>query len=130
MDFLIHHLLERSAERWPAKEALVDGDQRLSYRDVARFTHGIAIGLRRAGLVRGDRIGICLEPSSAQVLSIFAISESGGISVPINARLFPERRAHRQRLRHEGLDHYTCQALHLGRGSPAASRTRLRDLDG
>jgi acyl-CoA ligase (AMP-forming) (exosortase A-associated) len=94
MDFLIHHLLERSAERWPAKEALVDGDQRLSYRDVARFTHGIAIGLRRAGLVRGDRIGICLEPSSAQVLSIFAISESGGISVPINARLFPEQVGH------------------------------------
>jgi len=94
MDFLIHHLLQRSAERSPDKEALVDGDQRLSYRDVARFTHGIAIGLRRAGLVRGDRIAICLEPSAAQVLSIFGISESGGVCVPINARLFPEQVGH------------------------------------
>jgi acyl-CoA ligase (AMP-forming) (exosortase A-associated) len=94
MDFLIHHLLQRSAERSPDKEALVDGDQRLSYRDVARFTHAIAIGLRRAGLIRGDRIGICLEPSAAQVLSIFAISESGGVCVPINARLFPEQIGH------------------------------------
>jgi acyl-CoA ligase (AMP-forming) (exosortase A-associated) len=94
MDFLIHHLLERSAQRSPAKEALVDGDQRLSYRDVRRFTHGIATGLRGAGLVRGDRIGICLDPSAAQVLSIFGISESGGIFVPINARLFPEQVGH------------------------------------
>jgi acyl-CoA synthetase (AMP-forming)/AMP-acid ligase II len=94
MDFLIYHLLERSAERSPDKEALVDGDQRLSYRDVARFTHGIATGLRGAGLIRGDRIGICLEPSVAQVLSIFGISESGGVSVPINARLFPEQVGH------------------------------------
>ena len=94
MDFLIHHLLQRSAERSPDKEALVDGDQRLSYRDVARFTHAIAIGLRRAGLIRGDRIGICLEPSAAQVLSIFGISESGGVCVPINARLFPEQVGH------------------------------------
>jgi len=94
MDFLIHHLLERSAERSPAKEALVDGDQRFSYRDVRRFTHGIATGLRGAGVVRGDRIGICLEPSAAQVLSIFGISESGGVCVPINARLFPEQVGH------------------------------------
>jgi acyl-CoA ligase (AMP-forming) (exosortase A-associated) len=94
MDFLIHHLLERSAERSPDKEALVDGDQRQSYRDVRRFTHGIAIGLRRAGLIRGDRIGICLEPCAAQVLSIFGISESGGVCVPINARLFPEQIGH------------------------------------
>lgn len=94
MDFLIHHLLHRSAERSPEKEALVDGDQRLSYGDVARLTHGIAIGLRRAGLIRGDRIGIWLEPSAAQVLSIFAISESGGVCVPINVRLFPEQVAH------------------------------------
>lgn len=94
MGFLIHHLLHRSAERSPDKKALVDGDQRLSYRDVARYTHGIAIGLRRAGLVRGDRIGVCLEPSAAQVLSIFAISESGGVCVPINARLFPEQVGH------------------------------------
>ena len=94
MDFLIHHLLHRSAERSPDKEALVDGEQRFSYGDVARRTHGIAVGLRRAGLIRGDRIGIWLEPSAAQVLSIFAVSESGGVCVPINGRLFPEQVAH------------------------------------
>jgi acyl-CoA ligase (AMP-forming) (exosortase A-associated) len=94
MDFLIHHMLRTSFERSPDKEALVHGDQRLSYRDVARRTGGLAKGLRRAGLVRGDRIGIYLEPSVAQVVSIFGISEAGGVYVPINSTLFPEQVAH------------------------------------
>jgi acyl-CoA ligase (AMP-forming) (exosortase A-associated) len=94
MDFLIHHMLRTSFERSPDKEALVHGDQRLSYRDVARRTGGLAKGLRSAGLARGDRIGIYLEPSVAQVISIFGISEAGGVYVPINATLFPEQVGH------------------------------------
>jgi acyl-CoA ligase (AMP-forming) (exosortase A-associated) len=94
MDFLIHHMLRTSFERSPDKEALVHVDQRLSYRDVARRTGGLAKGLRRAGLARGDRMGIYLEPSVAQVVSIFGISEAGGVYVPINATLFPEQVGH------------------------------------
>lgn len=94
MDFLIHHMLRTSAHHLADKEALVHGDQRLSYREVARRCSGLAKGLRRAGLVRGDRIGIYLEPSVAQVVSIFGTSEAGGVFVPINATLFPEQVAH------------------------------------
>jgi acyl-CoA ligase (AMP-forming) (exosortase A-associated) len=94
MDFLIHHMLRTSAGRSPDKEALVHNDQRLSYHDVELRTSGLAVGLRRAGLVRGDRIGIYLEPSVAQVISIFGISEAGGVFVPINATLFPEQVGH------------------------------------
>jgi acyl-CoA ligase (AMP-forming) (exosortase A-associated) len=94
MDFLIHHMLRASALRSPDKEALVHGDQRLSYRGVAQRATGLAIGLRRAGLVRGDRIGIYLDPSVAQVVSIFGTSEAGGVFVPVNATLFPEQVGH------------------------------------
>ena len=94
MDFLIHHMLRTSVERSEDKEALVHGEQRLSYREVARRTGGLAKGLRRAGLIRGDRVGIYLEPSVAQVVSIFGISEAGGVYVPINATLFPEQVGH------------------------------------
>ena len=94
MDFLIHHMLRSSAARAPEKEALVYGDQRLTYADVARRTSGLADGLRRAGLSRGDRVGIYLEPSVPQVLSIFGVSEAGGVFVPINSALFPEQVAY------------------------------------
>jgi acyl-CoA ligase (AMP-forming) (exosortase A-associated) len=94
MDFLIHHMLRSSAQRLPNKEAMVHGKERLSYSEVARRTAGLAHGLREAGLQRGDRIGIYLEASVPQVVSIFGISEAGGVYVPINAQLFAEQVAH------------------------------------
>lgn len=94
MDFLIHHMLRSSAERWPDKEALVHGNQRLNYRAVNDQTSSLASGLLGLGASRGDRIGIYLEPSVAQVLSIFAVSKAGAVVVPINAQLFAEQVAH------------------------------------
>jgi acyl-CoA ligase (AMP-forming) (exosortase A-associated) len=94
MDFLIWHLLRESARQFPDKEALVHGDDRLTYREVAGRVERLAGGLQEAGLRRGDRIGIYLEPSIEQVLSIFAISQAGGVYVPINMQLFPEQVAH------------------------------------
>jgi acyl-CoA ligase (AMP-forming) (exosortase A-associated) len=94
MDFLIHHMLRTSAERSPEKEALVCGRDRLSYGEVAEKVCGLGTGLRRGGLVRGDRAGIYLEPSVPQVLSIFGVSKAGCVFVPINAMLFPEQVAH------------------------------------
>jgi acyl-CoA ligase (AMP-forming) (exosortase A-associated) len=87
-------MLRTSVERSADKEALVHGEQRLSYREVARRTGGLAKGLRQAGLVRGDRVGIYLEPSVDQVVSIFGISLAGGVYVPINTTLFSEQVGH------------------------------------
>src|SRR4051812_46178750 len=94
MENLIHHMLQMSARRFPAKEALVHGEDRLVYSEVAGRVERLAAGLRAAGLHRGDRIGIYLEPSVAQVISIFAISHAGGVFVPINGQLFPEQVSH------------------------------------
>lgn len=94
MDFLIHHMLRASTGRYPDKEALVDGDQRLTYTGVSARVAGFAAGLRNAGLQRGDRVGIYLDPSVAQVISIFGVSQAGGVFVPANDVLFPDQVAH------------------------------------
>jgi acyl-CoA ligase (AMP-forming) (exosortase A-associated) len=94
MDFLIWHLLRDSVRRTPEKEALVHGDQRLSYREVARRSGGLATALRAAGVKRGDRVGIYVEASIPQVISIFGISQAEGVYVPINALLHPEQVTH------------------------------------
>jgi acyl-CoA ligase (AMP-forming) (exosortase A-associated) len=94
MNFLIWHLLRESAHKTPDKEALIDGDQRLSYREVARQTAGLATGLRNAGMKRGERLGIYLDTSVAEVISIFGISQAEGVYVPINVLLHPEQVSH------------------------------------
>lgn len=94
MDFLLHHMLRTSALRTPEKEALVHGTIRLTYGEVARKVTALAKGLRSAGLKRGERVGIYLDPSVPQVLSIFAAAQAGGVFVTINSSLFPEQLAH------------------------------------
>lgn len=94
MDFLIHHMLWTTAARSPEKEALVYKEARLTYGEVAQKTTSVALGLRNCGLKKSDRIGIYLDVSIAQVLSIFAISQAGGVFVPINTLLFPQQVVH------------------------------------
>lgn len=94
MDFLVHHMLQSSVSRYPDKEALVHGSVRLTYREVSARVRGLATGLRDAGLQRGDRVGIYLDASIAQVVSILGVSQAGGVFVPANAALMPEQVAH------------------------------------
>jgi acyl-CoA ligase (AMP-forming) (exosortase A-associated) len=94
MDFLVHHLLQTSARRFPGKEALVHGQQRLTYEEAATQAAALAQGLRCAGLRRGDRVGIYLDPSVPQALSVFAVSQAGGVCVPISGLLFPAQVVH------------------------------------
>jgi acyl-CoA ligase (AMP-forming) (exosortase A-associated) len=94
MDYLLHHMLIKSAQRFPQKEALVHGDTRLTYQELVNSVDALAAGLQSAGIRRGDRIGIYLEASAAQVISIFAASRAGAVFVPINAELFPEQVGH------------------------------------
>jgi acyl-CoA ligase (AMP-forming) (exosortase A-associated) len=94
MDFLIHHMLRNSAARHPEKEAVVHGSRRLKYCEVAETCASIACGIRSTGMQRGDRVGIYLDPSAEQVLSMFSISQAGGVYVPINTVLVPDQVAH------------------------------------
>ena len=94
MDFLIHHMLRTTAARFSSEEALVHGDQRLTYAEISGLVAGLAQSLRDAGLRRGERVGIYLEAGIPQVLSIFGVSQAGCVFVPINAFLFPEQVAH------------------------------------
>jgi acyl-CoA ligase (AMP-forming) (exosortase A-associated) len=94
MDFLIWHLLRDSVRRSPNKEALVHGDQRLSYQEVGQRTAGLAAGLRAAGMRRGERVGIYLDASVPQVISIFGVSRGEGVYVPINALLHVDQVMH------------------------------------
>src|SRR5262249_6276565 len=94
MDCLIHHMLRTTANRFPAEEAVVHGDQRLTYAETSGLVAGLAQNLRDAGVRRGERVGIYLEAGIPQVFSIFGVSQAGCVFVPINAFLFPEQVAH------------------------------------
>jgi acyl-CoA ligase (AMP-forming) (exosortase A-associated) len=94
VNFLVHHLLRTSAECYPQHEALVHGEDRVSYAELWRRVRSLGQGLQNAGTARGDRVGVLLDPSIALATSLLGVSSSGGVLVPIHHGLFPEQVEH------------------------------------
>ena len=82
--------LERSAEVYPDKVAIVHGDRRTSYRDFAAETTRLAHALRASGIDPGDRVAYLCPNIPELLIAHFAIPLAGAVLVAINTRLAPE----------------------------------------
>jgi acyl-CoA ligase (AMP-forming) (exosortase A-associated) len=89
--YLLQHLVNRAAERDPARPALVYGGQALSYAElddaVARFANGVVA----IGTGRGERVGIWLEKRFETVVAAFGTAAAGCVFVPLNPLLRPSQ---------------------------------------
>ena len=84
---LVHHLLENSAEAYPAKICLVHKSRSFSFCDLNEKTNQLAHLLMKHGIHKGDRVGIHLEKSIEEVMATFAITKAGGVFVNLNQAL-------------------------------------------
>ena len=71
----------------PRKIAVVDGERRYSYGQLAERSWRLANALRSAGLRKGDRVATLLFNSSPMLEAHFGVPAAGGILVAINNRL-------------------------------------------
>jgi acyl-CoA synthetase (AMP-forming)/AMP-acid ligase II len=79
--------LRRAAYIYPGKTAVVDGERRYSYGELAERSWRLANALRSAGLRKGDRVATLLFNSAPMLEAHFGVPASGGILVAINNRL-------------------------------------------
>jgi long-chain acyl-CoA synthetase len=70
----------------PDREAIVFGQERLTYRTFAQLVDGWTHQLGRLGVARGDRVAMLLGNSLAFPAVFFAAQKLGAIAVPINVR--------------------------------------------
>src|SRR5262249_21907870 len=68
----VWEMVESAAARHPDGEALVCGEKRMTWREVAVRAAAIAAGLQAKGLAPGDRLAILLGNRIEFVLSMFA----------------------------------------------------------
>lgn len=94
MAFLLQHLLEESAVRFPDKEAVRFNGETLTYRQLDMVTNQVARALSEAGVRRGDRVGIYVHKSPASVISVFGIMKAGGVYVPLDPNAPAKRLAY------------------------------------
>jgi fatty-acyl-CoA synthase len=83
-------LLERSAELYRDREALVSGSARLTYRELTIEVRRTANALIGLGVLPRDRVGIWLPNFVEWPVANLAIASIGAITVPINTRLRTE----------------------------------------
>ena len=79
--------LDRAAYIYPDKTAVVHGERRYSYRQLAERSWRLANALRAAGLDKGDRVATLLVNSPAMLEAHFGVPAAGGILVAVNHRL-------------------------------------------
>ena len=81
--------LARSSTAFRTKLAVVDGDRRWSFEDLATSVQQFAEHLTACGLQPGDRVAM-IAPNSAELLiAHFAVPTAGGVLVTLNTRMAP-----------------------------------------
>ena len=76
----------RAAARFGDRLAIVDGDQRLTYRALAEEARTFAAAVVVAGVQPGDRVAIWAPNSSAWVVALLGLLHAGAVLVPVNTR--------------------------------------------
>ena len=82
---LLHHFLDDTAARLPAKIALVCDQQRYTYAEVAIRVARLARLLRTRGVKRGDRVALYLDNGIELISAVYAALRIGAVFMPVNA---------------------------------------------
>lgn len=77
-------LIEAQVQRTPNADAVVLGDERLTYAQLNRRANRIAALLRDRGVAPGTLVGILMEKSPDLVATVLAVMKAGGAYVPLD----------------------------------------------
>ncbi|EZP74094.1 putative fatty-acid--CoA ligase [Sphingomonas paucimobilis] len=90
----IAHMFAQALARAPDAIALVDGEERWSYRKLAARVTGCAARLTALGLRSGDRMAILMDNRADYMTLLLAMARLGIIGVPMNIRQRPPETAY------------------------------------
>lgn len=88
-DFSMDTLLKGCASRLAAREAAVDGDQRLTFAELDARVERLSHWLLAQHISAGDRVSILLTDGAPYLTILLACGRIGAIAVLINWRLAP-----------------------------------------
>ncbi|MGW3565048.1 FadD3 family acyl-CoA ligase [Streptomyces sp. NPDC000941] len=89
----IPELVLGAATRFGDAEAVVDGELRLTFTDLADRVRRTAGAFASAGVGPGDRVAIWAPNSAEWIVAAFGLLTAGGVVVPVNTR-FRDEEAH------------------------------------
>lgn len=82
----IWQMVTEAAAKHPDADALICGDERLSWRETVRRSSAIAAGLHGLGLRSGDRLALLLDNRIEFVLALYGAAQLGLVTVLLSTR--------------------------------------------
>jgi acyl-CoA synthetase (AMP-forming)/AMP-acid ligase II len=79
-------LLATTVARHGDRPAVVDGDRRLSYAELAARARDFAGALVASGIEAGDRVALWAPNSSNWIVAVLGLFQAGAVLVPVNTR--------------------------------------------
>jgi long-chain acyl-CoA synthetase len=126
------HALDAAVRDHGDVEAVVDGDRRVTYAELAALVEGAVAALRAAGLAPGDRFAIAAPNSLDLAVALFAAARGRFVMVGLNTRLRPAQWAYM--LEHSGAALALGAPQHLDdlrtAAAEAGAADRVHDLTG
>ena len=84
---MITDWLDRIVAQYPDSVAVVDDEERITYRELASRKAWFARYLRRSlDLAEGDVVAVSLPNCWQFIVSFFALAETGAVSMPFNTQ--------------------------------------------
>jgi aspartate racemase len=87
----IGSLFLATAEENPNRTALVNGQQRITYQQLAKEARHVAHELRNLGVTKGDKVAICTPQGAEMIAALIGTLLSGACVVPLDPS-YPEER--------------------------------------
>src|ERR1700688_995479 len=87
----LHKLFEATAAQAPNEIAVVHAQRQLSYGELNTRANQLAHYLRKRGIGRNVRVGICLERSLEFAVALLGVLKAGGACVPLDPS-YPDER--------------------------------------
>lgn len=83
----VHHILEASAKRWPDHPAIIDETGSISFRELWHHSQELKKQLQKAGLSKGQGLGVMGRNGSAFVAAMFAGMACDATVLPLSHQL-------------------------------------------
>jgi long-chain acyl-CoA synthetase len=119
-------VLAESALRAPDADAVVLGEQRISYRDLWEQTRRYAAVLAEEGIGPGDRVAVLIPNVPDFPRAYFAVLSLGAVVVPVHALLVAREISYT--LTDSGAKLLICAGPLLVQGQPAAEQAGVKVL--
>ncbi|WP_204038479.1 non-ribosomal peptide synthetase, partial [Micromonospora qiuiae] len=84
VDEPIGDLVARHARQHPDHVAVIDGETRMTYRQLLTAADAVAAALRREGIGRGAMVGVCCRRSADLVVGMLGALRAGAAYVPLD----------------------------------------------